>query len=234
MTACFFIFLFIAVIMSHEVFALIPSITEHSSFALSLLRRVEPARAQGEFFFFFFGGSGALGIGAAQVPKLLRGLNEIKSLSGGESKGGADLNVSPVATILYPERLKAADIEEVIKKTPKISKIQAATDKRTFMVSNGYLERGGYLKSVKNCNPLASYVVFDALTNGSGDYAAPLEAEMKLETWRQGLRNGDNLSAFSSDLFRANIGKLSAFATFVFLIAIVLDLIIESGINGWL
>ena len=41
-----------------------------SSLILNFLQRVEPEQAKGEFFFFFFGGSGALGIGAAQVPKI--------------------------------------------------------------------------------------------------------------------------------------------------------------------
>lgn len=41
-----------------------------SSLLLNFLQRVDPEQAKGEFFFFFFGGSGALGIGAAQVPKI--------------------------------------------------------------------------------------------------------------------------------------------------------------------
>ena len=41
-----------------------------SSLILNFLQRVDPEQAKGEFFFFFFGGSGALGIGAAQVPKI--------------------------------------------------------------------------------------------------------------------------------------------------------------------
>ena len=41
-----------------------------STLLLNFLQRVDPEQAKGEFFFFFFGGSGALGIGAAQVPKI--------------------------------------------------------------------------------------------------------------------------------------------------------------------
>ena len=46
------------------------TLLDGSSFLLNFLQRVEPEQAKGEFFFFFFGGSGALGIGAAQVPKI--------------------------------------------------------------------------------------------------------------------------------------------------------------------
>lgn len=46
-----------------------------SSLLLNFLQRVEPEQAKGEFFFFFFGGSGALGIGAAQVPKIAKELD---------------------------------------------------------------------------------------------------------------------------------------------------------------
>lgn len=46
-----------------------------STFLLNFLQRVDPEQAKGEFFFFFFGGSGALGIGAAQVPKIAAELN---------------------------------------------------------------------------------------------------------------------------------------------------------------
>lgn len=48
-----------------------------STLLLNFLQRVEPEQAKGEFFFFFFGGSGALGIGAAQVPKIAAELNGI-------------------------------------------------------------------------------------------------------------------------------------------------------------
>ena len=46
-----------------------------STLLLNFLQRVDPEQAKGEFFFFFFGGSGALGIGAAQVPKIAAELN---------------------------------------------------------------------------------------------------------------------------------------------------------------
>ena len=51
-----------------------------SSLLLNFLQRVDPEQAKGEFFFFFFGGSGALGIGAAQVPKIAAELDGMSSL----------------------------------------------------------------------------------------------------------------------------------------------------------
>ena len=52
-----------------------------STLLLNFLQRVDPEQAKGEFFFFFFGGSGALGIGAAQVPKIAAELNGTVYLS---------------------------------------------------------------------------------------------------------------------------------------------------------
>jgi hypothetical protein len=48
----------------------IETITNSGALLLSLLRKVNPTEAAGEFYFFFFGGSGALGIGFVQLPKL--------------------------------------------------------------------------------------------------------------------------------------------------------------------
>ena len=48
-----------------------PSVMEGASMLVSILKRVPDSEAKGAFFFFFFAGSGALGIGGAQIPKLL-------------------------------------------------------------------------------------------------------------------------------------------------------------------
>eukprot|EP01035_Chromulina_nebulosa_P038344 gene38344-51788_t len=54
----------------------------------SLIQQVPPDQAKGEFFFFFFSGSGALGIGAVQLPKLIAQNKAFQSLKGGPTEGG--------------------------------------------------------------------------------------------------------------------------------------------------
>jgi hypothetical protein len=54
-----------------------------STLVPAILRRVPPSEAQGAFLFFFFAGSGALGIGGAQIPKLLEAYKAIGDLAGG-------------------------------------------------------------------------------------------------------------------------------------------------------
>ena len=97
------------------------------------------------------------------------------------------------------------------------------------MTSMGYIERAAFLNSLpKTVNGLAAYAVFDALTNGSGDFASPADMDDKIADWR-----ANGLGGFKDSLFRAQAGKLSAYTTFAFLIFIVLDLIAESSYNGW-
>ncbi len=200
-----------------------------TSFDLSLLQRVEPDRAKGEFIFFFFGGSGALGIGGAQVPKILKANDELKALAGGPSLGGA--TIDGIATIGYPEKIRENDVKAILKAIPTVEKLQDLGEKKSYMASLGYVERVAYMKDItsKKLNPVAAYAVFDGLTNGSGDLANPNDIRDKLTAWRE----DDTLNAFKSDLTKSNSAKFSAYAVFAFLIGIVLDLIIESGLNGW-
>lgn len=94
---------------------------DSTSFLTSVLRRVEPSQAKGEFFFFFFGGSGALGIGGAQIPSLIREAEKVKGYAGGISEGGPDLDCSPFVTIGYPEKLKLNDVTKVIERFNTLS-----------------------------------------------------------------------------------------------------------------
>lgn len=88
----------------------------------------------GEFFLFFFGGSGALGIGGAQIPKLLDQFKAISALKGGVTLGGEDLDVSPIALIGYPEPLKTNDILSIINKFPSIDTILSKVRSVAFLV----------------------------------------------------------------------------------------------------
>lgn len=188
------------------------------------------AQAKGEFFFFFFGGSGALGIGGAQIPKLLEEYNNVQKLGGSDiTQGGPDLEASGLATIGYPEKLKQADIQQIIDEMPDMQVVLDAGPKRNFLAKQGYLEREGLAAALPQCNPLALYAVFDAMSKGGGDMANPAEAAEAYKNWKD---NG--LQAFASDLTSANGRKYAAFGVFFFLIFIVLELIVESGINAFL
>jgi len=221
------------VVQSYHLNLIDTALSHGSTLPLSLLQKVDPARAKGEFFFFFFGGSGALGIGGVQIPKIVKSIEDVQALKGGPSLGGPALSINPVATWLYPEALSQADVEEVVKTVPPLPKIRKFTAKETYMTSLGYIERAAFFSAMEKYmskgNKLAVCAVFDALTNGSGDYASPADVEEKLADWR-----ANGLGGFKDSLTRAQAGKLSAYTTFVFLIAVVMDLIIESGVNGWL
>ena len=196
---------------------------------VSLLQKVDKTQASAEFFFFFFGGSGALGIGAAQVPRLLAASEGLRARAGAPSEGGEELGASPLATFGYPEPLRTKDIEKIIREFPESKKIQALAMGKSYMSQMGYLEREAFDKSLPKCNPVAMYAVYDAASGGGGDLAPPQVVEARLKEWR----GPGGIEKFKSDLLSANLKKLSAFGVFAFLILLVLDLVVESGINAF-
>ncbi|KAJ1418004.1 hypothetical protein B484DRAFT_453807 [Ochromonadaceae sp. CCMP2298] len=202
---------------------------EATSMLTSILQRVDPSQAQGEFYFFFFAGSGALGIGFAQIPKLLAGYKEVQALAGGTSLGGDNFQGNPLGTIGFPEPLKAADVQYIIDNMPSTEKMASLGKGTSYMSQLGYIEREGFNKALPKGNPLALFAAFDALGEGGGDLAAPQRVEAIAAGWKEG-----GQSQFSADLAQANVRKYSAYAVFFFLIGLVLDLIIESGANAFL
>lgn len=205
------------------------SLLDTSSMITSLLRRVDPSEAKGEFYFFFFGGSGALGIGFKQIPELLKEAETVKALANGKTLGGEALQCTPLATIGYPEPLRVADVQKIVDKMPSMQKISDNGAKKSYMAQLGYLEREAFYKTLPDCNPLALYAAFDAMAGGGGDLAAPGEAQAMVSRWKT-----DGLDSFKGDLLKATVKKYSAYVVFAFLIALVLDLIVESGINAFL
>jgi hypothetical protein len=195
----------------------------------SLLQRVDAGQAKGEFFFFFFGGSGALGIGFSQVPRLLAEFKDIAALGGQKSLGGADIACFPLSTIGYPEPLREKDIQQIINNAPSISLMLQKGPKKSYMAQVGYLEREGFVASFPNSNPLAVYAAYSALSKGGGDLAAPQEVDSMIKKWK-----AEGLEAFKQDLLAASLRKYSAYIVFGMLIALVIDLIIESGANAFL
>jgi hypothetical protein len=207
------------------------SLTETTTLVDALLQHVPPDQAFKEFVFFFFGGSGALGIGAAQVPKLLAENDKRKALAGGPTKGGEALDLNPVAASAYPEPLRVADVKEIMTNLPSVEKILNAGPKSSYMATMGYLERDGLNACLPNANPVVLCAVFDCISGGA-DLAAPNEANAKFSVWQSEAQAG-KYDSFKGALFTAYAKKLSAFTVFAGLIALVLDLIFESGMDAY-
>lgn len=104
--------------------------------------------------------------------------------------------------------------------------------KKSFIAKSGYIEREAFdvLFPPASFNPVASYAVFDALSSGNGDFVSPEDAEAALARWR----GEGGLNSFKTDLTVGLIKKLSSYLVFVGLIALVVDLIVESGLNAFL
>jgi hypothetical protein len=164
------------------------------------------------------------------VPKLLAKYKEVQALAGGPSAGGEDFQVNPLGTLGFPEALKAADVQYIIDNMPSVENISDMGVKTSYMSQLGYLEREAFYKALPEGNPLALFAAFDALGEGGGDLAAPQRVEAIAEGWKG---EGGQVQ-FAADLASANVRKYSAYAVFFFLIALVIDLIVESGANAFL
>jgi len=214
-------------------------ILDSASLSLSLLRETSKGEAQGAFWFFFLAGSGALGIGFAQVPKILKEYAEIAALQGkGESKGGEALDLNPIAGFGYPDKIAKADLEYIIRNLPTVDQVQSKGKKLTYMEQQGYLSRQGFVDSFPpSTNQLSLYVVYDALTGGgSSNSVAPSKYLELSRKWSNELGGGGGsgtMSEFVGDLTKTQVAKISAYAGLAFLIYLVLDLIVESGISAF-
>jgi len=197
----------------------------------SLLVKTTAAAARTEFFFFFFAGSGALGIGGAQIPKLLKEYSDIAKLQGqGTSLGGPELEMNPVGSFGLPCKLKEADLRAIIDSAPSAKEILDAGPKRTFMAQQGYIEREGWDKLLPDVDAVTRYAVFDCLTGGgSTNLAQPLAVQESLRKWKA----DPTLDSFVSDLTVVKSKKLAAYSFFAFLLLLVIDLVVESANNGW-
>jgi len=169
-----------------------------------------------------------LGIGAKQIPVLFSTQKRISELKGCTSIGGEDLSINPLATLGYPEPLKIADVKNVIAKVD-LKRVIDNGPKVSYMAQLGMLERDGMMKAMSDCNQLAVHAVFECFSGGGGDLASPQAAELLLKKWRA----EDGLENFKTDLTVANTKRFTAYSAFVFLLYIVIDLIIESGLQGW-
>jgi hypothetical protein len=196
-----------------------------STLVEAILQRVEPSMAGKQFWFFFFAGSGALGIGAAQIPKILKSYDDLKALAESPLTEGGDDLLTPFG---YPQAVKVKDVEKVLQNLPTVEKILEKGDKTSYMAQRGYCERSGFVNALDGCNPLAISAVYDAVSGGAGDLLAPEQVGSQLAALR-----ADGVDAFQGMLTRSTLQKLSAYGVFAFLIALVLDLVIESGTNAF-
>ena len=206
-------------------------LADSSSQMLSrLTQEMDKETARGEFYFFFFAGSGAGGIGLAQIPRIYGELKGIRDLAGeGPSEDGEPVNAG-LSSIFYPTMYRK-DVEKVIAKVPSTATISAQGTSTSYLASKGYIDQLDFIASLKQCNPLASYALFEALSGGSGSVVSPDVLEENLAKYRSA---SDPVAAFVSDLQSASLTKLGAYGGLFFLLFIVFALIIESGISAFL
>jgi hypothetical protein len=99
-----------------------------------------------------------------------------------------------------------------------------------FMAKQGFIEKEGldacFDPSV--VNPIALTAVFEALTGGGGSVADPKQVASKIASW------GGSAEGFKNDLTLAVAKRSTAYLSLLGLIALVFDLIIESGIYAFL
>mmetsp|Transcript_61307 Transcript_61307/g.72809 ORF Transcript_61307/g.72809 Transcript_61307/m.72809 type:complete len:314 (-) Transcript_61307:98-1039(-) len=202
---------------------------------LSLLaKKGDPEAARGIFWFAFFAGSGAGGIGFGQVPAVISQIRYVNSLKDvGPSLGGTALRTSPVTNLLYPtSSLYEKDVAAVIAKIPRASVIASRSMSNAYFATKGYVGRDDFVRECEKlkCNPLASYVVFDALSGGKGSFVSPAIFEETLAKWR----SGDGTESFTSDLEKAVLTRFVSYAGLAFLLLLTLDFVVENGIEGFL
>ena len=214
--------------------------------AISLLDPlVEEAR--GKFWFYFLAGSGAGGIGLAQLPAVFRDASSARAAARGGKTGsgggrGADatLDAGPLVRLYYDSEIYAEDLADAIGRAPTSQYISDRSTSKNFMATKGYIERSDFVKEmdVKKCDPLASYVLFDAISAGKGGVVSPIVYDEKLKAYREedaGAGGGVVVpSSFAGDMNVFLAVKLGAFVGLVFCLFVDFGLVAKNGITGFL
>ena len=206
--------------------------------------------ARGKFWFYFLAGSGAGGIGLAQVPAVFRDASSARAASaakrtprgGGGAGGGGSattLDAGPFVRLYYDSEIYAEDLVDAIRRAPTSQYISGRSTSKNFMATRGYIERGDFAKEMdtKDCDPLASYVLFDAISAGKGGVVSPVVYDEKLEAYREGTVAGWGKAVASSFAVDMNVFlavKLGAFVGLVFCLFVDFGLVAKNGITGFL
>ncbi len=229
-----------------------------SSPALSPL--VEEAR--GKFWFYFLAGSGAGGIGAAQLPSVFRDANEARAAASASSaaaaaasattrggggrrgRGGTSstttttttLDAGPFVKFYYDANVRVESLIDAVEKAPKSSYIRDNSRSKNYMSTKGYIERSDYVRVMneKGCDALASYALFDAISAGKGGVISPIVYDERLETYAGMIRDGTFARSFATDLNGFLGVKLGAFVGLVFCLLVDFGFVAKNGIQGFL
>lgn len=196
---------------------------------------VEAARQK--FWFYFFAGSGAGGIGIAQLPNMFNEAAVSRATAGtGPTKGGAALNAGPLVGLYYDTEISESDVADAIQKAPTAEFISSRSESLNYMASKGYIEVRDFIKemSAKKCNPLASYVLFDSISSGKGGVVSPVVYEEKLAAYREEAPAGGLASSFAGDLNNFLAVKVGAFFGMIFCLLVDVGFIANAGIAGFL
>ena len=211
--------------------------------------------ARGKFWFYFLAGSGAGGIGATQLPNLFRDIalareaavrgvgsssNKKSSSRGSGSTTSTKLNAGPFVKLYYNSEIDTYELSNAIKSAPTAADISKRSTNTNFMASRGYIVQSDFIKEMegKKFNPLASYIIFDAISAGKGGVVSPVVYDEKLATYRKeiavGGAGGSSASVFVGDLNSFLVVKLGAFLGLVFCLLVDFGLVAKNGIQGFL
>lgn len=154
----------------------------------------------------------------------------------GSTRGGPPLSVGPFVGLYYGSDISVDDVTEAIRQAPSAEYISSRSQSLNYMATKGYIVKEDFVKEMegKKCNPLASYVVYDAISAGKGGVVSPVVYEDKLSTYRDGGATGEVASAFVGDLNGFLAVKVGAFIGLVFCLLVDLGFITNAGIQGFL
>lgn len=154
----------------------------------------------------------------------------------GSTLGGSALDVGPLVGIYYDNEVSQADVATVIQQAPTADFISSRSTSLNYMASKGYIEKRDFIKEMeaKKCNPLASYVVYDAISAGKGDVVSPVDYENKLAGYREGGSTTDVAANFVGDLNGFLAVKVGAFFGLVFCLFIDVCFVGNAYIQGWM
>jgi len=194
--------------------------------------------SQAKFYGYFAAGSGAGGIGLAQLPSMFNEAAAAResASAGSPTKGGPALNAGPLVSLYYDNEISLADVSDAISKAPTADFISSNSQSVNFMASKGYIDKNDFIREMnkKGCNALATYSVFDAISSGKGGIVSPVVYDERIEKYRQESGAGEVASSFVTDLNGFLAVKVGAFIGLVVCLLVDFGLVAKAGIEGFL